>query len=142
MGMAETIRTALQGQITAASTRIYTFDDTGRLGINRTTVPDAFDANQIIQPTVLVRETETLQVDEIIGGGVRSASVGIALFFYDNNAFTNLDQMRIEAFRALHEEIVDGSFQVFWSSDVRDLRDTELDAFVDRSDYEVFILRR
>ena len=124
--------------VAAATGGIYDLDETGPQGINRT-LTAAFDANEIIKPCILLKlrssEPDPFLADE----GARYVGVRemLEVWFYEDDGYSNIETMRNRVFSLLHAVQLSGTFMCLWAGDVRNQRDTELDANVERSTYQV-----
>ncbi len=136
MGFEETVRDVLT--VAEAIGGIYTYEDTGRNGINRTVTPAAFNSAGLILPTILIKKRGSTSIPPLVGAGVSSARTIIEVWFYDRENYLAIDVMRESVFGQLHESQIDGAFQVLWNFDVRDERDETIDAQVERSDFWIF----
>ena len=143
MSTQSAIKARLEADATLVATAtggIYDFDETGRLGINRGNTPAAFDATTgVIKPTVLVRLRSrnpdfVLQDDTSQYQSVRDM---VELWFYQDSGYTTIETMRDRCFALLHATQVTGAFAVRWAGDIRGQYDFELNASVERSDYQV-----
>lgn len=144
MSFESQIVTALASVAATATGGIHTMDSTGRLGITRTTVPSAFTSG-IIKPCILVKQRETILLPDLHDTlpPLQSAKTVIELWFYQDSGYATIETMRNAVFPLLHGKQLDGAFQMFWVGDVRNnYRDTAIDASVERSDYELYLIRR
>jgi len=125
--------------LATATGGMWDFDETGRLGINRTTTPAAFDANEILKPCVLLKlrssEPNPLLQDE----GARYSGVRemLEVWFYEDDGYSNIETIRDRVFSLLHAVQLSGTFMCLWAGDVRGPRDSDLNASVERSTYQV-----
>jgi len=135
-----TLETVVQTALTvaAATGGIYTHEDTGRNGINRTTTPAAFDANGIIKPTILIRVRSEVNTYDLVGN-VASTRAVLEVWFYSSDSYTTTSIMRSSVFGQLHNKQLSGTFQVIWNWDVQEARDESIDALVERSEYWAYI---
>ncbi len=136
MGFEEVVREVLT--VSEATGGIYTYEDTGRNGINRTVTPTAFNAVGLILPTILIKKRVTTSMPPLVGSGISGARTVIEVWFYDQENYLIIDVMRESVFGQLNESQISGAFQVLWNFDVRDERDETIDAQVERSDYWVY----
>ena len=125
--------------LATATGGVWDFDEAGRLGISRTTTPTAFDANEIIKPCILLKlrssEPDQALVDE--GARYQSTTEMLEAWFYEDDGYSNIETMRDRVWVLLHAVQLSGTFMCLWSGDVRQARDTDLDASVERSVYQV-----
>lgn len=124
--------------LATATGGIWDFDETGRLGINRTTTPAAFDANEIIQPCVLLKLRSSEPDQALVDEGARYQSVNeiLEVWFYEDTGYSNIETMRDRVWALLHAVQLSGTFMCLWAGDVRQARDTDLDASVERSVFQ------
>lgn len=122
---------------TLASGGIYDFTETGRLGINRTTVPGAFFSNGIIKPTILVKQRSAVKDEILQDDATQYVTVRemIECWMYDDTGYAIIEVMRARIFTLLHAVQVSGTFIVLWVLDTGPLRDDTIDAETQRSDY-------
>jgi len=140
------IKAVLEADSTLLATAtggIYDFNETGRLGINRTTVPGAFDSNLIIKPCVLVKLRSETPDQVLMDDPLQYVSlIGIYEFWcYEDNSFSNIDTMLARIYTLMQGTQVAGTFQVHWMGDATPFRDDVLDANVNRSDYMATVKR-
>ncbi|TXH53009.1 MAG: hypothetical protein E6Q97_14380 [Desulfurellales bacterium] len=142
MSTVEAMRSVLEADATLvalATGGIFSFTETGRLGINRTNTPAAFDSNGIIKPCVLLRLRSStpdyvLQDDSNQYQSVREA---VELWFYEDSGYSAIETMRSRCYALLHATQVTGVFAIRWAGDIRNQIDFDLNASVERSDYQV-----
>lgn len=138
-------KTILEADATLLATAtggIWDFDETGRLGLSRTLTPTAFDSNGIIKPCILVK-LRTSTPDYILADDSNkyvSVQEFLEAWFYESSGYTNIETMRDRVFALTHTVQLTGTFQCFWAGNIRPgIRDDDLDAFVERSDYQVYL---
>jgi len=129
--------------LATATGGIYDFDETERLGINRTTLPGAFDANLIIKPCVLVKLRSEVPDDVLADDPSQYVSLTAIYEFwcYEDNGFTNIDTMLARIYTLMQGVQVSGTFQMHWMGDATPFRDDVLDANLNRSDYMATVKR-
>lgn len=129
--------------LVTATGGIWDFEETGRLGINRTTTAAAFDANEIIKPCVLVKlrseVPDLVLVDD--ASQYRSVIATYELWFYEDDGSALIDTMIARCYTLLHAVQVSGTFIVYWMGDAMLVRDDIIDANVNRSDYLATVRR-
>jgi len=125
--------------VAAATGGIYDLDETGPQGINRTITPAAFDANGIIKPCILLKLRSSEPDPYLADEGARYVGVRemLEVWFYEDDGYSNIETMRNRVWALLHAVQLSGTFMCLWAGDVRNQRDTELDANVERSTYQV-----
>jgi hypothetical protein len=136
---AKTILEADETLAAAATGGIWDLDEAGPNGINRTTTPDAFDDNEIIKPCVLLKLRSATPDGALEDEGAQYVSVRevLEVWFYEDDGYSNINTMRDRVYTLLHATQLTGTFKVLWAGDVRNQRDTELDANVERSEFAV-----
>lgn len=124
--------------LTTATGGVYDYDETGRLGINRT-LTSAFDSNEIIKPCILIKSRSSEPTLGIVDEGARYQSVNemLEVWFYEDDGYSNIETMRDRVWTLLHAVQLSGTFMCLWAGDIRQARDTDLDASVERSVYQV-----
>lgn len=125
--------------VAAATGGIYDLDETGPNGISRTTTPAAFDDNEIIKPCVLLKLRSATPDGFLVDEAAQYVSVREVLeaWFYQDSGYDSINTMRDRVFTLLHAQQLSGTFMVLWAGDVRNQRDTNLDANVERSEFAV-----
>lgn len=144
MSTLSTVKAVLQADATLASAAtggIYDDGEAGRLGLNRSTTPAAFDDKGRIKPCILlkVRSTAPAGIDHDQYTAVREV---LEVWFYEDRGYATIETMRDRVFSLLHAQQLANTFGVLWQSDVRGGRDIELDACVERSEYAIFSKRQ
>jgi hypothetical protein len=130
--------------LAAATGGIFDFDETGRLGLSRTTTPTAFDATGIIKPCVLLKLRSSTPDFQLADDPTQYVSVREMLeaWFFSDNSYAAIETMRNRTYILLHGKQLAGTFVVRWAGDVRiPIRDMDLDSFVERSDYLAIVKR-
>ena len=125
--------------LVTATGGIYDLAETGPEGINRTLTPAAFDANEIIKPCVLLKTRSSEPNPNLADEGTRYQGVTemIEVWMYEDSGYSNIETMRDRVWTLLHAVQLSGTFMCLWAGDVRNQRDTELGANVERSTYQV-----
>jgi hypothetical protein len=151
MGIEADVKTLLDadngagGVYTLLTGKIYTYEETGMLGIDRQSTPNAYDtATPKLKPCAVVK-----QRDPIPDGGIRSDHAQkvsyrqvIEIWLYNDGAagFATLRTVKARLFVVLHGKQIVGSTKLagFWIGGPDGLRDPNLDnACVVRADYVV-----
>lgn len=141
------IKAVLEADATLLATAtggIFDWDETGRQGLSRTATPGAFDSNQVIKPTVLVKLRSAVPDGQLADDASQYVSLRevIEIWLYADNSYSAIETMRDRVYVLLHGKQIDGSFVVRWVGDVRPgIRELDLDAFVERSDYMAVVKR-
>jgi len=124
--------------LTTATGGVWDYDETGRLGINRM-LTSAFDSNEIIKPCILLKSRSAEPDQSLVDEGARyqSTTEMLEVWFYEDDGYSNIETMRDRVWTLLHAVQLSGTFMCLWAGDVRQARDTDLDASVERSLYQV-----
>lgn len=146
MSALSSIKARLEADATLLATAtggIYDLAETGRLGINRTNTPSAFDGAGVIKPCVLLRLRSAtpdfvLQDDASQYQSVREL---IEVYYYEDSGYTAIETMRSRVYALLQATQVTGAFAIRWAGDIRSSIDFDLNASVERSDYSVVTKR-
>lgn len=146
MSALSSIKTRLEADATLLATAtggIWDFTETGRLGINRTNTPSAFDAVGIIKPCVLLR-LRSATPDGVLqddSGQYQSVREVVEIWFYEDSGYSVIETMRTRCYVLLQATQVTGVFAIRWAGDIRSQIDFDLNASVERSDYSVVTYR-
>lgn len=123
---------------------VWTHEDTGtRTGLSRTTTPGAFDANGIMRPSIWLKLRDAVP-DYVLADDpaqLVSLSQMLEVWYYQDAGYAAIDTMRVRVYRALQGKQLTGTIVVRWAGDVRNERDIELDANVERSDFQTRAVR-
>lgn len=146
MSTATAIKTILEADATLLATAtggVWDFDETGQKGLSRTLTPAAFDAAGVIKPCILIRQRSETPAGGLADDAAQyvSTSQVVELWIYQDRGYATIETMRQRCFVLLHGRQVTGAFVVRWAGDVRSGRDIDIDAFVERSDYQVIARR-
>lgn len=146
MSTQSAVKTILEADATllaAATGGIWDFGETGHKGINRTVTPTAFDEVGRIKPCVLIRLRSETPAGGLNDDPAQYVSVRqiVELWFYQDSGYTTIETLRNRCYTLLHGRQLAGTFVVTWAGDVRGQRDLELDASVERSDYQGIVKR-
>ncbi len=144
MSAVSTVKAVLEADATLLATAtggVWDYDETGRLGINRTTTPGAFGANGILKPCILVKGRSAVADGLLADDAAQYASVRetVELWLYEDAGTTAIETMASRARKDLHGVQLDGTFGCWWQQDI-DGRDDTMSASFRRSDY--LIVRR
>jgi hypothetical protein len=140
LSSAKTLLEADATLLAAATGGVYDYDETGRLGINRTTTPGAFSSAGIIKPCVLLKLRSSTPDYDLADDANQYVSLRemLEVWLYQDAAFAAIETMRNRVYVLLHAKQFGGAFMCYWQGDIRPgIRDTEIDAYVERSDYLV-----
>jgi hypothetical protein len=148
MSLASLIKTVLEadngvgGVDTLLTGGIYTFRELDRHGISRTGLADAFDADGILQPCLVIRQRSEFQTAQVADEGqqLKSTAQSVELYFYDDGdtGYSTIDTARTRTYTVLSDRQITGSghHKLVWQIDLDDLREPDLEhAAVLRADY-------
>jgi len=132
------------GVVTLLTGGVYSFVETGRLGISRTSTPGAFDADGLLKPCAVVKARGAAPDGGADDDGAQVASyrqvVEVWLYADGDAAQTTIEAAQRRAFTVLHGKMI-GSDKVIarWAGNYfGGERDASLDfALVLRCDYAV-----
>lgn len=133
------------GVATLLTGGVYTYGETGRLGINRDSTPTAFDGTTgLLKPCCVVKQRGQNLDNGITDDGAQHISYRqvVELWFYadGDNGFSTITSARDRAFTVLHGKMIGtGKAITRWAGNpIEDARDSELDyAAMLRADYDV-----
>lgn len=140
MTILSSIKTLLEADATLLATAtggVWDFSETGRMGINRTNTPAAFDSAGIIKPCVLVR-ARAMNPDFILrdpSGKYNSARQVIECWLYEDSGYSNIATMKQRIYALLAESRVTGTFWVSWAGGSGEQFDYDVNACVEREQY-------
>lgn len=129
--------------VAAATGGIYDLTEAGHMGLNRTSTPSAWDSNGVIKPTILVRERASnpgFNVPDDDGQVMDTRQI-CEVWFYHDSSFATIATMKNRVYSLLHAKRISGAGRVDWAGDVRPMREIDLDAWVERSDYLIVAIR-
>lgn len=126
---------------------VYTTGDTKRQGLDRSTVPDAFDATtRKLKPTVVVHARSQMPY-----GGVRdqvdvtvSARQVLEIYLYDDGdrGYLTIESARRRIRQLLDYKRLPGIVMIKWINNIDDEKAEELNnANMIRADYEVIAIK-
>jgi len=138
---AKTILEADATLLALATGGIYDFDETGRMGINRTNTPTAF-TNGIIKPCLLLKLRTSVPFGDIADDAARTTGARdmLEIWGYEDSGYATIKSMLARVYTLLQGKQL-GGFVCRWALDIQPTRDIEMDANVERSDYAIFWLR-
>lgn len=140
MSIEATIKTLLAADATLlaiATGGVHSFDSVGRMGINRTNTPTAFDSSGIIKPCVLVRlrsSNPDYALHDDSGQYVAMRSM-VETWLYQDSGYTIIETMHDRIYALLHAQRFGGLFRCEWAGTIRSQYDYELNASVERMDF-------
>lgn len=135
--------TPVTGLVTLATGGIWDWDETGRMGINRSNdATAAAFANGIIKPCLLLKLRTSVPFGGIADDveQVVSARDMLEVWAYQDSGYSTIKSMLARVYTLLQGKQL-GGFACRWALTVEPLRDLEMDASVSREDYAVFWLR-
>jgi len=136
--------TGVGGVYTLLTGGIYTYEDTGRLGPNQDSTPDAFTAVGMIKPCLVIKGRAQTPDGGIWDDDTQAVSTRqvIELWFYDDGdtGWSVIAAANSRAFVVLHGNTVGTQKRIprYAGTPIRDARDANLDyACILRTDYDV-----
>lgn len=122
---------------------IYDWDETGRMGINRTNTPGAFSGG-IIQPLLLLKLASSVPFGDIADDSAQMVSVRemLEVWAYQDNGYGTIKSMLDRVYTLLQGKRVGGVACRFAQKVQPSMRDSELDANVEYDRYAVIALKR
>jgi hypothetical protein len=135
--------TGMGNLVALATGGIWDWDETGRMGINRSNAATAAAwSNGIIKPCLLLKVRTSVPFGEVADDAaqVTGARDMLEVWAYQDNGYSTIKSMLARVYVLLQGKRV-GGYVCRWALDVEPPRDVEMDANVQRSDYEVFWLR-
>lgn len=134
---ADTVPTV--GIVALATGGIYDWDETGRMGINRTNAAtSAAFVSGIIRPCLLLKLRTSVPFGDIADDPAQivTARDMLEVWAYMDNGYSTIKSMLSRVFVLLQGKQL-GGFVCRWAMDIQPIRDVEMDANVERSDYAV-----
>ena len=144
LSSAKTILEADATLLALATGGIYDFDETGRMGINRSNsaTSGAF-VNGVVQPCLLLKLSVSTPFGEVADDAakVTGARDVLQVWAYQDNGYATMTSMLDRVFTLLQGQQL-GGFVCRWLRKVQPpIRDVDIDANIERDDYEVFWMR-
>lgn len=142
MAVGETIRDVLAGDGALASLLtggIYSYEQTGRHGISRATLPDAFDTGGFLLPCAVIKMGEARE-SAAIRDSVSGSRQMVAVYLYDDgdSGYGTIVPARDAVVALLDRQWIAGAGFVRWVIGADDGRDPKLNnAAMMRVDFEV-----
>lgn len=120
---------------------VYDFDETGRMGINRTNTAAAFTSG-IIKPCLLLKLRTSVAYGDIADDASQKTGARdmLEVWAYQDNGYSTIKSMLDRVYVLLQGKRV-GGVSCRWALNVQPPRDIEMDANVERADYAVVYLR-
>jgi len=146
MSAESTILAVLEADATLlalATGGIYSFDEAGSEGINRTLTPSAFDSNGIVKPCIMVSARNANPGYNVGDDSNQSMDVRqvVECWFFDHAAYSTIESMKDRVYTLLQAQRLSGPYRVDWAGDYRLPRDMDLDAFQERQDWLTIWIR-
>lgn len=146
MSVESTIYTVLHSDATLlalATGGVWSFDQTGEKGINRTLTPSAFDAYGVIKPCVLVSARAAnpgfnIQDDS---GQVVDVRQVVETYLFEPNGYSVIESMASRCYTLLHAKQFTGIIRCEWAGSVRLGRDEDIAANLTRHDWLTIYIR-
>lgn len=140
MSAESAIKTVLEADATLlalATGGIYSFDETGSQGINRTLTPAAFDSNGLVKPCIMVSARDANPGYNVPDEGNQSMDVRqvVECYLFQFGGYSTIESMKNRIYTLLQNQRLTGGYRVDWAGDRRLGRDLDLDAFVEKQDW-------
>lgn len=145
LASAKTILEADSTLLTLATGGIYDFDETGRMGINRTSsATSAAFTNGIIKPCILLKLASSVPFGDIADDSSQIVSVRemLEVWAYQDNGYSSIKSMLDRVYTLLQGKRVGGVSCRFAQKVQSPVRDIELDANVEYDRYAVIALKQ
>ena len=127
--------------LATATGGIWDYDETGRMGLSRTGTESAFSSGRI-KPCILLKMRSGVADGGLSDDSTVSYRQVLEVWLYEDTGFANIETMVARVWTLLHGIQVSGAFRVNWAEDIAfNVRDLDLDASVERSDYVVQSMR-
>lgn len=140
-------KTILEADVTLlalATGGIWDWDETGRMGINRSNSATAAAwGTTTIKPCLLLKLRSSVAFGDIADDAARvtGARDMLEVWAYQDSGYSTIQSMLARVYTLLQGKQL-GGFVCRWAQDIQPLRDIEMDANVERADYAVVWLRR
>ena len=122
---------------------IWDWDETGRMGINRSnTLTTAAFTSGIIKPCIMLKLRSSVPFGDIADDPAQivSARDMLEVWAYQHAGYSTIKSMLARVYTLLQGKQL-GGFVCRWAMSVEPLRDTDMDASVQRDDYSVIWLK-
>lgn len=143
LSAAKTLLEADATLIALATGGVWDWDETGRMGINRSnTLTSAAFTNGIIKPCLLLKLRSSVPFGDIADDAAQvvSARDMLEVWAYQDAGYSTITSMLNRVYTLLQGKQV-GGFSCRWQFKAQPPRDIEMDANVERDDYAVVYLR-
>ena len=140
MTVETTLKAVLESDATLLSLAtggVWSWDEAGEKGLNRTRTPAAFDSAGIIKPCIMVNARAAnpgYRIQDDTGQVVDVRQV-FETYFFDQLGYGTIDSMASRCFTLLHAKQFTGIVRCEWAGSIRLGRDEELAANVVRHDW-------
>lgn len=141
LSSAKTILEADATLLALATGGIWDWNETGRMGINRTNTPGAY-TNGIIKPCLMLKLRSSVAFGDIADDAERvtGARDMLEVWAYQDQGYATIEGMLARVYVLIQGKRV-GGYVCRWALSVQPLRDIDMDANVQRDDYAVYWLR-
>lgn len=143
LASAKTLLEADATLLALATGGIWDWDETGRMGINRSnSATSAAFTSGIIKPCLLLKLRTSVPFGGIADDASRVVSTRemLEVWAYQDNGYSTIKSMLSRVFVLLQGQQL-GGFVCRWALDVQPGRDVDLDASVERADYAVITMK-
>lgn len=141
---AKTLLEADTGNLVLLATGgIWDWDETGRMGINRSNnLTTAAFTNGIIKPCLLLKLRSSVPFGGIADDPAQivSARDMLEVWAYQDSGYATIKSMLARVYTLLHGKQL-GGFVCRWAGNFQLLRDIDMDANVERSDFATIYLK-
>lgn len=131
------------GLVALATGGIWDWDETGRMGINRSnTLTAAAFTNSIIKPCLLLKLRTSVPFGDVADDSahITGARDMLEVWAYQHSGYSTIKSMLARVYTLIQGQRL-GGYVCRWAMDTQPLRDVEMDASVERSDYAVIWLK-
>lgn len=143
----QAVKALLSGDVTLAALATGGIHDADSLGRNGLELADLCAGTPVIKPAVFIRWTTEAPFSAAV---LKARSIFLELWFYQDQGYETIRQMRERAFALLHQKRVtmdtpagDYLYALVWAGDVLQQSDDSLGgASFERSRYEGHLIRR
>lgn len=139
---AKTLLEADATLLALATGGVWDWDETGRMGINRTNTSTAFTDGKI-KPCILLKLGSSVPFGDIADdeNKIVGARDRLEVWAYQDNGYNTINAMLARVYTLLQGKPL-GGFVCRWAGDTSPLRDTDMDANVTRRDFAVVYLQQ
>lgn len=120
---------------------VWDWDETGRMGINRNNTAAAFTSG-IIKPCILLKLRTSVPFGGVADDSLKvvSAREMLEVWAYQDNGYSTIKSMLDRVYADLQGQPL-GGYVCRWALSIQPTRDMAMDANVERSDFEVIVMR-